>query len=316
MKKKVLLIGCGNIGCRHLEGLLKINKFLEISIIEKSKLKLNELVKKLKKNKIKNKKIIISNNLSIKNSKFDLVICATTSFRRYYLLKKLILKFKFNKILIEKLAFQNINEFKKTLIMFEKNNINCWVNCPRREQKIYRKIKIENKKVDKLYLEVSGNRWNLASNSIHFFDLFYFLKNNLIIFNEDKNLLKKIPSKHHNFLELTGKLKLTNKQNFIYLNDQKKNKDIIVKIKTSKYKYYINETKQFVRIYSKNKIFAKKIRLLKQSLLTKKIAEKIINNDQIKLPTLSQAYLPHKLVYSSFKKYFNKKGKVFNCPVT
>ena len=139
--------------------------------------------------------------------------------------------------------------------MFDKNNINCWVNCPRREQKIYRKIKNENKNIDRLSLEVNGNSWNLASNSIHFFDLFYFLNNNLLIFNENKNRLKKIPSKHHKFLELTGKIKLKNKNNFIYLNDEKKNKDIIVKIRTSKNRYYINETKQFVKIYSKNKKF-------------------------------------------------------------
>ena len=47
----------------------------------------------------------------------DLVICATTSYKRSYLLKKLLLKFKFSKILIEKLAFQNLNDFKKILIV-------------------------------------------------------------------------------------------------------------------------------------------------------------------------------------------------------
>lgn len=316
MKSKILLIGCGNIGYRHLQSLLNSNLFLKIVVIDKSNLRLNELANEIKKKSFKNKEISFSNNLSIKNKKFDLVICATTSYKRSYLLKKLLLKFKFSKILIEKLAFQNLNDFKKILILFNKNKINCWVNCSRREQTIYKIIKRKNMNVDKLSIEVTGNKWNLASNSIHFFDLFYFFNKNFSTFNEQSNFLKKIPSKHHNFLELTGKLKLTNKQNFIYLNDQKKNKDIIVKIKTSKYKYYINETKQFVRIYSKNKIFAKKIKILKQSILTKKIVKKIINNEQVNLPTLSESYLPHKLVYTSFKKNFFKKDKVFNCPLT
>ena len=53
MKKKILLIGCGNIGFRHLEGLLNTEIFLEIVVIEKSNVKLNELAKELKKKKIK-----------------------------------------------------------------------------------------------------------------------------------------------------------------------------------------------------------------------------------------------------------------------
>ncbi len=316
MKRKILLIGCGNIGYRHLEGLLNTKLNLEIAIIEKSNLRLNELDKEFKKKKFKNKKIFLSNDFSIKNVKFDLVICATTSLKRYSLLKKLLLKFKFSKILIEKLAFQNINDFRKALILFNKNKIICWVNCPRREQKIYKEIKSANKNFDKLSIKVSGNRWNLGSNSIHFFDLYYFLSNNLSTFSQNKEILKKIPSKHHNFLELTGKIKLRNKNNLIYLNDKKKNKDIVVKVETLKKRYYINETKKFVRIYSKDKSLVKKIEILKQSQLTKKIVKRIINNDQISLPTLSEAFLSHKLLYSSFKKYFYKKGKVFNCPIT
>ena len=45
MIKKILLIGCGNIGFRHLEGILKSKFSLEIIIIEKSKKQI-EIVKK------------------------------------------------------------------------------------------------------------------------------------------------------------------------------------------------------------------------------------------------------------------------------
>ena len=52
MKKKILLIGCGNIGFRHLEGLLKTNLFLDITIIEKSSLIIKDQLNKIQKKKI------------------------------------------------------------------------------------------------------------------------------------------------------------------------------------------------------------------------------------------------------------------------
>ena len=56
MNIKILLIGCGNIGFRHLEGLLKTDLSLDISIIEISKARIKEQIKKIKKKKFKNKK--------------------------------------------------------------------------------------------------------------------------------------------------------------------------------------------------------------------------------------------------------------------
>tara|TARA_Y100000996_G_C22530827_1_gene646378 strand:- start:820 stop:1770 length:951 start_codon:yes stop_codon:yes gene_type:complete len=316
VKKKILLVGCGNIGFRHLEGLLKTNISLDIIIIEQSNQKIIDQKKKIKKIKFINKKIYFYNNYLIKKFKFDLVICATNSYKRYDLLKKLVTKFNFSKIIIEKLAFQNIFMFEKAIQLFKKKKIKCWINCPRREQKIYKFIKKENKNNKKLFIEVVGKRWNLASNSIHFFDLFYFLNEKETYFNENEEKLRIIKSKHQNFLELTGKFSIRYGNFAIFLNDQKKSSDIIVKIKTSKMKYSINETKQIVKFYSKNKVFEKKIRIFKQSQLSKILIEKIINEEKIILPTIYEAYLSHKLLYLSFKKYFYNKGKVFNCPIT
>ena len=45
-------MGCGNIGFRHLEGLLKTNIALDIIIIEQSIQKIIDQKKKNKKNKI------------------------------------------------------------------------------------------------------------------------------------------------------------------------------------------------------------------------------------------------------------------------
>lgn len=318
MNTKILLIGCGNIGFRHLEGLLKSDLSLNISIIERSKATIKEQIKKIQKKKLKNKKIFFSNNFSINRLKFDLVICATPADKRYYLLKKLVAKFDFSKILIEKLAFQNIYDYEKALELFKKNKIQCWVNCARREYKIYKKIRLENKTNNQLSIEViANNKWNLASNSIHFFDLFYFLIDIPISFSKKKSDLKKILSKHKNYFELSGTLKVENKKSIIFLSDQSKSNGFVVKIKTPKNKYYIDEHKQFVRKYSNNIVYTKRINIPFQSQLTRILLKKIIYNKKILLPTISDAYLSHQLLYSLFKRYFyKKKKKLINCMIT
>jgi len=317
MKTKILLVGCGNIGYRHLEGLLKADLPLNITIIEISKTTIKKQIEKIKKKKFKNKKIFFSNNFLIKKKNFDLVICATTAHKRYDLLKKLVTRFYFSKVLVEKLAFQNSYDFEKALQLLKKNKIKCWVNCPRREYKIYKQIKMDNKTNDKLSIDVSGYKWNLASNSVHIFDLFYFLVGIPVNFDYKKTNLKKIPSKHFKFFELSGKLRIKNKKYSISINDQRKIKGFIIKIKTPNIKYYIDETREFVRINLGNKIYTKKINIPLQSQLTKTLLEKIIYNKKILLPTLLDSYLTHKLVYSLFKKYFYiKEKRIINCQIT
>ncbi len=316
MIKKILLIGCGNIGSRHLEGLLKSKFSLEITIIEKSKKQIEIVKKKISNHNFKNKKLIFFNKFVKKNFFFDLLICATTSEKRFDLIKNLVKKYKFSKIILEKIAFQNHKDFEKALRLLNKKNIDCWVNCPRREQKIYKEIKRKIKNNDLLTIRVSGNKWNLASNSIHFFDLFYFLTNDKNEFNKKTAFLKKISSKHINFYELTGLLKIENQKSKIILDDQKISKNIIVKIYTSNFKFTIYETQQFVKIVSSRNNIFKKAKLLKQSSLTTLLVDKIFDNKKIYLPSLKESFLSHKLLYFSFGEYFINRNKVLNCPIT
>ena len=67
MNIKILLIGCGNIGFRHLEGLLKTDLSLDISIIEISKARIKEQIKKIKKKNLKIKKFFFQAVFQLKD---------------------------------------------------------------------------------------------------------------------------------------------------------------------------------------------------------------------------------------------------------
>ena len=66
---------------------------------------------------------------------------ATTSKNRLLYLKKLINLKIIKNLIIEKVAFQNLKDFKEAEEILDSKKILTYVNCPRRSYKIYRNIK-------------------------------------------------------------------------------------------------------------------------------------------------------------------------------
>ena len=137
--KHIALIGSGKIGIRHLEGINKIKFKAKISVIDINARSL-KLAKKIYSTLKINKNITDINFIeSINNidKKIDLAIIATNSLNRFHLINNLVNKTEVKNVVIEKVAFQSENEFKKTLRLMKKNKIKAWVNCSGRIQKLY-----------------------------------------------------------------------------------------------------------------------------------------------------------------------------------
>ena len=87
-EKKILIYGCGNVGARHLQGVVKVNKKITVYVYDisnKSIIKSKKLLQEVyKSSKVVSVKFIKNFN---KNKEFDLVILATTATNRYSLIK-------------------------------------------------------------------------------------------------------------------------------------------------------------------------------------------------------------------------------------
>ena len=125
MKKKILIIGFGNIGFRHAQSLLK-NNYL-IYIVDPSSKYFRKILKETGK-----KNIFCFNDLKmIEEKKFDLMISATTADKRYKTTLSALKKFTIKNIIFEKVVFTKKIEFSKMQIILKKNHIKSWVNCPK-----------------------------------------------------------------------------------------------------------------------------------------------------------------------------------------
>lgn len=316
----VLLIGSGNVGSRHLQGILKSNYNINIHIVEVNPQSIKITRKRILEVKFKKKKIFFHKNINFKKVNFDLAIIATSSHNRLNIVKKMLKLKNIKNCIVEKIAFQTTKDYEKAEILFQKKRVNCWVNCARNYHPIYALIKKKINKYKKIKMHVKGNGWNMASNSIHFVELMNYM--GLRSISEKGYYSKKndiINSKRSGYKEVKGIFKISNKfgdvltleDNYLY-----KKYSLEITIKNQKNIFIIDEDNNVAKsgVFRNNKYYFKE---LKQSNLSKKYIESIINKKKILLPTLNKSFSSHKFLLKliidnlKFKKYLFKY-----CPVT
>ena len=314
MAYNVLLIGSGNVGSRHIQGILKSNFNINLHVVEINSLSINVTKKRILEVKSKNKKIFFHKNLQFKKKIFDLSIIATNAYGRLNIIKKM-LKFKIIKnCIIEKIAFQSLKDYKKSIELLEINGINSWVNCARNYHPVYNLIKRNIIKQKKTLMHIKGNSWNMASNSIHFIELFNYITSRNIngnySINKNNVILK---SKKSGYLEIKGVFKIFNDfGDSLILEDRDiyKKYDLKIKIKNLSNKFLINETTHILE----SNIFKKKLynfRELKQSNLSKKYFDSLVKKKKILLPTLRESLQSHKSLFKLISESLKLKKNNF-----
>ena len=224
-------------------------------------------------------------------------------------------------IIFEKVVFTKSNQLLKMETILKKNKIKSWVNCPLRTMLVYKNIKRLMKHKEKLSIIVKGSKWNMASNAIHYLDLYnFFDKSNFISF--DNKLLKKIYfSKRKGFYEIYGKIKfLVNKKKFLLLENTRKLLAFTIDIASDNYSFHlaIGSRSNKIKYYLKNKLIKKvKFTIDKQSNMTSNMVKKIFANGDPGLLTFSNSMILHKTLIKCLdhhKKYNLKKIKYY--PIT
>ena len=299
----VLIVGFGNIGYRHFESLVSYKKIDKIFLYDKNYNKLKNFKKKFKTNN----KIVVLRSLNKNKKKFILSIISTNSNVRFSLFKKIVNNFNVKNFIFEKIVFQNSKEYNLANEIIKNNNLKCWINCPRRSWKIFKKLKRKIKKNQRLSIVVKGYNWGLLSNTIHFVDLFTFLTGKKDIKFYLNQLSEKIhKSKRVGFYETNGKILIKNstgdKITLIDKKNKKKN-ELPFNLIQNKFNFYFNQN-------DPNNRFKPPF----QSRETIKHFKNILNNKKCNLPLFVSTYEFHKLyseVIGDFIKKISKKNNYF-----
>ena len=120
------IIGCGEIGQRHLESVLNLDYKMKIFLIDKSTICL-EKCKQISLKKKLHLFYFAKSFVEIEED-FDFVIVATNSDHRFSVLKDLY-RYKTPKfIILEKFLFNKLSHFKEAKKLFQLNGTKVWVN--------------------------------------------------------------------------------------------------------------------------------------------------------------------------------------------
>ena len=319
--KNILLIGAGNIGSRHLQGLRKVSFPLSIEVVDPSEDSLR--LAKERYNQIPSivsHQIKFINNIDSVSKEIDFAIIATSSNIRREVTEKLLSHSKIKYILFEKLLFQKKEDYSAIEKLLKKENIKAWVNCSMRVTPFYSNLKnkIKDKKVN---LVVDGSRYGFITNSIHFIDYIAYLTN-CYDFTLDTRLLAKEPveSKRKGFLEFNGTLNVyfRNGSMGTFICYPGGEAPVVIEILNNQIRAMANETNRKTWLSKPLNWEWKEIdtSLPFQSELTNIVAEDILKNDQCQLTSYEKSSKLHLILLEGLKDFMSQTEKINYYPFT
>ncbi len=309
MSKKVVIVGAGSIGSRHLQAIKKAKISIEIYVLDISKksLKVAETrYKSIKKNDYV-KKIIFTNKTSDLPQDIFLLVSATSASSRFNSTKSILDLCNVKNIIFEKFLFLKIIEYNKMSKLLKNKRINAWTNCNYQVIPFFKKNKYFNS--DKLTMFVHGGDWAFASSAIHFIELFCYLTNNKI--SKMKFDLKNeqiLPSKRNKYHEFGGLITAETQKGDTLLIESKKEskKPLYIDLSNNNFLFRLEVSKRTAHMtnFSNQNLFTKKfhIKFPFQSDLTNLYLKDIINKGDCGLPKYEDSSLNHKRLLQLFSR--------------
>ncbi len=326
----ITLIGCGQMGSRHLQAVTKLEGVSKIDIVEPSKQardlgisRIEEIKREFYSNGYPTIEFF-SELSALPNTIPELTIIATKAGGREKIIKSLLQK-GHKRFLIEKMVCQSKKDYLDIINSLQKSGAKGWVNCPRRYFPFYNKISARLKKESPLIMTVVAGNLGLGCNAIHFLDLF-------ILLTEEPNL--KIsgdylwPELYSNprgedLVEFAGTLTAcTPRGGFASITfHPANNAPPVIDVLTETSRVWVDEWGQRALIAEKQngwKWENSEFQNIYTSALTTIIARSILKNDDCMLPTVKDLYSAHCELFRNFESHATKlTGKKFSyCPIT
>jgi predicted dehydrogenase len=201
---RIAVIGVGQLGSRHLQSLARLKGDIVIQALDNSDDSLK--IARQRFDEVSGEfrgRVEYINSIDQLSESLDLVIVATGSVVRKNTVVSLLESKKVKYLILEKFLFSKLDDYQEVSRLLTDTKTQAWVNCPRRMFSFYKSLK--GKLGGEVRMNVTGNGWGLASNGIHFLDLFSFITGTTRIELSNRLLNKGLAqSKRAGYIEVTG----------------------------------------------------------------------------------------------------------------
>jgi predicted dehydrogenase len=205
---RIALVGAGQLGSRHLQGMARLETPCEFHVVDPSPTSLETARQRLGEVPSASRHAVhLHASTDTLPRELDHLVVSTTADVRLAVLRKVLDGRRVRNALLEKVLFQRVSELDEAQRLLEESGTRAWVNCPRRIFPIHRQLR-DFFAADRLrHVDVRGGGWGLGCNSLHFVDLVAFLAD-APIDGISTSLLDPglIDSKRSGFKEFTGTL--------------------------------------------------------------------------------------------------------------
>lgn len=312
--KKVLIIGAGQLGSRHLQGVLNSEIDFEVYVVDPNLSSL-EIAKSRASEISHSKHITFSESIENIPSKIEVVIVATNANVREQVITKLLNTIEVQFLILEKVLFQDLEAYDTIEQLIQIKNIKTWVNHPRRMFEHYQEIKkqIQENSLQITNILVTGNNWGLGCNGLHLLDLCAYLSNELKIETINTNQIDKriLASKRDGFIEFTGSMNVDfeNKTRAEIISNDIESSSLTIFIATQTDKWLIREGNPISVIHLKDENVApieiSEYKPQFQSELSTLLVQDLLTLGTCKLPTYKEACELHKPFINALLDFYN-----------
>jgi hypothetical protein len=206
----IAIIGAGQLGSRHLQGLKKAHIPMNIYVLDASTESLGICEQRYKEIPENDRigKIVFTTQWDEIPAPIDIAIVATGSKPRCTIIHELVEKHQCRTLILEKFLFPKMCDYDDISGLFQKNNVQAWVNCSRRYFACYQKLREILVEDGPLTFILEGKNWGLCCNSIHQIDLFAYLSGAKQISFDCSGIDPTLyESKRSGYIEMTGTIK-------------------------------------------------------------------------------------------------------------
>ncbi|WP_367606912.1 Gfo/Idh/MocA family oxidoreductase [Legionella sp. W05-934-2] len=204
--KKIVIIGAGQLGSRHLQSLNLLDFELDILVVDPNIESLNTAKSRFEATISSVRHTIHYSQELVISGDVDVAIIASTAKVRRSIIENLVSQAHVKHLVLEKLLFNQKDDYQAIGSLIENHQIQTWVNCPMRQMAFYQQLQplYHNKPMQ---LHVYGSQYGLVTNAIHYLDYVAYLTGDndfkLNLSHLDKQVVN---SKRPGYYELTGTL--------------------------------------------------------------------------------------------------------------
>ncbi len=295
----IAVIGAGQLGRRHLQGLAQSKLDASLHIVDPSKNSLEAArtcLTEVPPQHLLNKSFHPHVSAEKLPNNLDLVIIATTADVRLDALRDLCNFAPPRYLILEKVLFQRLSDYPAAAQLIREHGITTWVNCPRRAFSIYQNLRDFFADDPVRYMDVYGGDWGMGCNSIHFLDLLASLGGAGPLSVLTSNLASGVmQSKRAGFVEFSGALsgRLGDAEFSLRSIVGSSKKHLITLHSEQSKSVFIDEARGELWKHSGSDAVLERFTLLYQSQLSGLLAESILNSGDCPLTPYAESMALH-----------------------